>query len=186
MNKSALLPFPRVLHQFAGIAGRVPDVGDQKITMVYHISVRPDDGQLPRHTFHPRWAEGAVKSLRRFLRPFRRVVRPQIGQDYIRMPFLCLPHGLSCQTVKTSVTPHHKLCYAIVGDMALHLGSQCGKQAVFCVPVSDEKARTNFSHINSPILSIVTYSEYIIRLNQLNIKTMAKYNIRNSKVWVIL
>lgn len=150
MNEPAPFSFLRVLHQLTGIAGRMPDVGDQKITVLHHVAIRPDNSQFSRYTLHPRWIKGAVKAFWHFARPFRRVVGPQVNQSYIGVPLFCLLYCLSGQPIEPSIAAHNKFCHAILQDMPLHLRDQRRQQTVCCVPMADEKARASFSMMVLP------------------------------------
>jgi len=137
------LPPLGVLYQLTGVAG-MPCVGDQKVAVVHHVAVGPDDSQLSRNSLHPRRIKGAVKAAGRLFRPFRRVVGPQADQPHVRAARLGPLHRACRQRVKTAVAPHNKLPHAILRDMPLHQGVQLRGQTVRRVPVADKK--TGFLH----------------------------------------
>ena len=60
MEQALFLSFPGVLGQLPCVTGRVAGVGNKKLAVVHHITVGPDDCQLPWDCLHPRRIKGAV------------------------------------------------------------------------------------------------------------------------------
>ena len=141
MNQALFLSFPGVLGQLPRIADRVSGVGDEELAVVHHVSVGPDDCQLPRDGLHPWRIKGAVET-GGGKGPLRWMVGPQIEQQDIRVLLLRLPDGLCRQQVKPTIIANHKLIHAILHDACLYRGGQGGEYAVWSIPVTNEKAGT--------------------------------------------
>ena len=72
-----------IFQQFPRIAGGVPGIGDEIVYMIHNIAVCYYNCDLARDAFHPRWIEGAVKSIWSWDGPLRRMVWQQQSELYL-------------------------------------------------------------------------------------------------------
>ena len=77
MDYPLALSFSCIFEKVSCIAGRMPRIGNEEISMIDHIPIGPDNSNLTRDIFHPWRIVGTVKSIRHRNRALCWMVRQQ-------------------------------------------------------------------------------------------------------------
>lgn len=100
---------PGIVRKFQRITARMPDIGNQKVTGIDHIPIGPYNSYLLRHSLHSRQIKGSVKSLGRWSRAVKRMIRQYQRKRHLRVALFCVLHCAGGQSVKPPIMPHKKL-----------------------------------------------------------------------------
>ncbi len=111
-----LSPFG-VFHCLPRITGRMPNVGDEIVYVIYHIVVGSYDSGFSWHTLHSGWIKCAVKSIWRWDRTLRWMIRQEQSKLHIWVGMLCFLDCHSCKTVKSTIMANNKFCDTIFNNV---------------------------------------------------------------------
>ena len=128
-----------ILHQLPCVTGRVPRIGDEIVYMIHNMAVCSHDCDLARDAFHPRWIEGAVKSIWRWDGPLRRMVWQQQSELHFWVEMLRSLNCWRCKAVKSTIVTDDKFFDTIFNNVLLHSRIQYRINFFRCLAVSDEK-----------------------------------------------
>ena len=117
-NQSLFFSLVSVLAKPCGIAA-VAGIGNQKIAVIYHVTVSPDNSLPWVYFFYPCWIDGVVKAGRQgCLSAWR------IGQQHsklnIRLTLFELDDSLGGHGVKITAMTDYKVDCVIIGNMPLY------------------------------------------------------------------
>lgn len=117
----------------------MPDIGDQVVTVVNHVPIRPNNRKLPRNTLHPGRVICSIKSIRSDFWLLSRMVGDQEADGYFRMPRFRPNQRCLCHAVKAAVMTDEELCHPVFGYVPLDRFIQRIANTVRCVTVPEKK-----------------------------------------------